>query len=76
MPHHSLHQLGLPASYIRNQLVKLESERVLTPAGGARKIDSLAELREEIEIWRELYTVSGVTEIATLRAELGGAQFG
>jgi hypothetical protein len=44
---------------------------------GAAKIDSrLADLREDIAIWRELYVVAGVTEIATLRAQLGGPQVG
>jgi hypothetical protein len=77
MPYHSLHQLGLPAPYIRDQIAKLEAERVLTPIGGASRIDAhLAEVREELAIWRELYTVSGVTEIATLRAQLGGPQLG
>jgi hypothetical protein len=77
MPHHSLHQLGLPAPYIRSQLVRLEAERVLTPTGGAPAIDAhLEEIRDEIAIWRELYTVSAVTEIATLRAQFGGPQLG
>jgi hypothetical protein len=77
VPYHSLHQLGLPAPYIRSQLVRLEAERVLTPSGGAPTIDAhLAEIRDETAIASELYTVSGVTEIATLRGQLGGAQLG
>jgi hypothetical protein len=77
MQHHELHQLGLPAHYIRDQLVQLEAERVVALTEGAATLDSsLAVLREDIAIWRELYVISGVTEIATLRAELGGRQVG
>jgi hypothetical protein len=77
MLHPELHQLGLPAHYIRDQLVKLESERVAALTGGTATHDSsLAILREDIALWRELYVISSLTEIATLRAEVGGPQFG
>jgi hypothetical protein len=77
MLHHDLHQLGLSAHYLRSQLVQLEAERVTALTADAANIDSqLADLREEIAIWRELYVIAGVTEIATLRAELGGPQGG
>jgi hypothetical protein len=36
----------------------------------------MAHLEEEITAWRSLYTETAVTEIASLRAELFGAQFG
>jgi hypothetical protein len=75
--HHNLHQLGLSVGYIRTQLVELEAERVRALTGEAAQRDSrLADLREDIAIWRELYVVAGVTEIAALRAELGGPQIG
>jgi hypothetical protein len=77
MLHPELHQLNLPAHYIRDQLVKLESERVVALTGEtAAHGSSLAILREDIALWRELYVISSLTEVATLRAELGGPQVG
>lgn len=77
MLHPDLHQLGLPTHYIRDQLIKLESERVAALTGRAATVgSSLAILREDIALWRELYVISGLTEIATLRAEVGGPQVG
>lgn len=77
MLHPDLHQLGLPAHYIRDQLIKLESEKVAALTGETATVGpSLAILREDIELWRELYVISSLTEIATLRAEVGGPQVG
>jgi hypothetical protein len=74
---HDLHQLGLSAHYIRTQLVELEAERIAALTGGGAKRESqLADLHQEIAIWRELYVIASVTEIATLRAELDGPQVG
>jgi hypothetical protein len=36
----------------------------------------MADLEEEIEVTRQLYVISAVSEIAELRAELFGAQYG
>jgi hypothetical protein len=72
-----LHQLGLTAPLIRDQLLELEGERALALDTGVAEIDAyLADLRQEIAIWRELYVLSAVTEIATLRAEVDGPQVG
>ena len=77
MPFHELHQSGLTAPLVRDQLLELESERALALDTGVAEIDAyLADLRREIAIWRELYVLSAVTEIATLRAEVDGPQVG
>ena len=36
----------------------------------------ISDLEEELGIWRELYVITAVTEIATLRGELSGVQVG
>jgi hypothetical protein len=77
MPFQELHQSGLTAPFVRNQLLELESERALALDTGVAEIDAyLSDLRQEIAIWRELYVLSAVTEIATLRAEVDGPQVG
>jgi hypothetical protein len=61
----------------RNHLAQLESERALahtTPLAGVASY--MADLEEEIEETRQVYTVAAVTEIASLRAELFGPQVG
>lgn len=61
----------------RSHLVQLESERSLAIGTGVAEIEAyITDLDEEIEVWRRLYVAAGVTEIATLRAELFGAQVG
>lgn len=77
MPFQELHQSGLTAPFVRNQLLELECERALALDTGVAEIDAyLSDLRQEIAIWRELYVLSAVTEIATLRAEVDGPQVG
>jgi hypothetical protein len=77
MPFQELHQSGLTAPFVRNQLLELESERALALDTGVAEIDAyLSDLRQEIAIWRELYVLSAVTEIATLRAEVDGPHVG
>jgi hypothetical protein len=69
--------VGPTAIEVRDHLTQLEAERALaltTELSGVRSY--MADLDEEIEITRRLYTVSAITEIATLRAELFGAQHG
>jgi hypothetical protein len=68
---------GLSAIEVREPLTRLNAERALalsTELAGVRAY--MADLDEEIEVTRQLYVVSAVTEIATLRAELFGAQHG
>ena len=60
-----------------NRVSELEMERGLalgTALGAVRSY--MADLDEELEHCRALYTLAVVTEIATLRAELFGAQTG
>jgi len=52
---------------IQNQLQELQTERAM---------GSTDELENEIEMTRQFYVMTAVTEIATLRAELFGAQRG
>ena len=62
---------------VGKRLSELEMERGLalgTALGGVRSY--MADLDEELEQCRVLYAVAVVTEIATLRAELFGAQTG
>jgi hypothetical protein len=68
---------GVTAIEVREHLTRLTAERALaltTELAGVRAY--MADLDEEIEVTRQLYVVSAVTEIATLRAELFGAQHG
>ena len=67
----------MTAVEIRGHLTKLEAERALARQTGVAQIDAyMADLDEEIEVTHDLYVASAVTEIATLRAELFGAQEG
>ena len=62
---------------VGSRVAELEMERGLalrTALGGVRSY--MADLDEELEQCRHLYAVAVVTEIATLRAELFGAQTG
>jgi hypothetical protein len=61
----------------RSHLAELHAERGLALTTGVADIESyMADLDEEIAVFRWLYTAAAVTEIATLRAELFGAQVG
>lgn len=60
-----------------NRVSELEMERGLALGTGLGAVRSyMADLDEELEHCRALYTLAVVTEIATLRAELFGAQTG
>jgi hypothetical protein len=62
---------------LRSYLAELKAERSLALVSGLARIDSyMADLEDELESCVELYELSAVTEIATLRAELFGPQLG
>jgi hypothetical protein len=62
---------------VRGHLAELEAERALAVSAGVADIEAyMADLEVEIEATRQLYVASAVTEIATLRAELFGAEVG
>jgi hypothetical protein len=72
-----IQELGMTAAEVRGYLATLEAERALAlETGVAGAASYLADLDEEIRFCRVLYVASAVTEIATLRAELAGAQQG
>jgi hypothetical protein len=65
------------APELRDQLELLNTERTLALHAGLGEVRSyMADLDEELEQWRRLYSIAAVTEIATLRGELFGMQFG
>lgn len=62
---------------IRDRLDELRAERALALLAGLGAVDSyMADLEEETAQTRECYLCAAVTEIATLRGELFGAQRG
>jgi hypothetical protein len=70
-------RLDLTAAEVRSHLIQLESERSVARSTGVAEIEAYAaDLEEELERWLGLYVMTAVTEIATLRAELFGAQVG
>ncbi len=70
-------ELDLPALEVRSHLLQLHGERSLALSTGVADIEAyITDLDEEIEVWRRLYAVAAVTEIATLRAELFGPNVG
>ena len=69
--------IGVTAIEVRDHLIQLQAERALALTTELAEVRAyMADLDEEIEVTRRLYTTSAVTEIATLRAELFGAQHG
>ena len=68
---------AITAVEVRGRLIQLQAERALTLDTGLADIPSyMADLDEEIEVTRRVYVMSAVLEIAALRAELFGAQYG
>jgi hypothetical protein len=62
---------------LQGRLTQLDAERALALRSGLAEVDAyMADLDEEIETTRRLYVMSAVLEIASLRAELFGAQNG
>jgi hypothetical protein len=62
---------------LRSHLTELEAERALALRTGLGDVQAyMADLDEELAEQRHLYVLTAITEIATLRAELFGAQVG
>jgi hypothetical protein len=75
--HNHIEDLDMTAAELRGYLLKLQAERALAvETGVAEAALYTADLDEEIELSREIYVASAVTEIATLRAEMSGPQTG
>jgi hypothetical protein len=61
----------------RNELRRLQAERLdAVEAGLGENALYMADLEQDIEAYRALYVGLAVTEIASLRAQLGGPQVG
>ena len=72
-----IEQVTVTATEARDHVAELEAERALAEVTGVAEIRSyISDLEEELGIWRELYVITAVTEIATLRGELSGVQVG
>jgi hypothetical protein len=72
-----LEYLAVSALLARENVTKLEAERVMAVMTGVAEIPSyMRDLDEELELWRRLYVSSAVTEIATLQAQLDGPRVG
>ena len=70
-------RLAMTAAQLHGYIEQLETERAIALETELAEIDAyMDDLEEELELVRELYVTSAVTEIATLRAELSGAQLG
>ena len=69
--------LGMTAVQLREHIGELEAERATAAHAGLDEVESyMSDLEDELELTRELYVISAVTEIATLRAEISGAHYG
>ncbi|HZO07152.1 MAG TPA: hypothetical protein VFB52_12255 [Solirubrobacterales bacterium] len=72
-----IEQVSVTATEARDHVAELEAERALAEVTGVAEIHSyISDLEEELGIWRELYVITAVTEIATLRGELSGVLVG
>ena len=61
----------------RNELRRLQAERLdAVEAGLGENALYMTDLENDIEAYRALYVGLAVTEIASLRAQLGGPQVG
>ena len=70
-------EIHIKAVDVRGRLIQLDAERAMSQGTELADIPSyMADLEEEIEVTRQLYVISAVSEIAELRAELFGAQHG
>jgi hypothetical protein len=64
----------MSAAAVRQELVRLSAERLEARESGlGDNVAYMADLESEVLYAREAYVGLAVTEIATLRAELGGA---
>jgi hypothetical protein len=76
-PDGEIQMLGMTPAEARHHIGGLEEERALALESGMAEIDAYMEdLDTELEVWRRLYVVAAVTEIASLRAELAGTNDG
>jgi hypothetical protein len=65
------------ATDVRNHLLLLAEERVLAVENGLGTDPAyMADLETEIQMMREAYVGAAVTEIALLRCELDGRNYG
>ena len=72
-----LQVVAMTAVEVREYLGELEAERTAAVANDLIGIDAYRhELDAEIEMWRHHFVTAAVTEMATLRAELDGANTG
>jgi hypothetical protein len=72
-----INDAGSTALKLQGRLIQLDAERALAVRSELAGVDSyMADLYQEIETTRELYVMSAVLEIASLRAELSGPQHG
>ena len=72
-----LQYLAVSAVLARENVSKLEAERVMAVMTGVAEIPSyMRDLDEELELWQQLYVASAVTEIATLQAQLSAPNVG
>jgi hypothetical protein len=69
--------LMVTAAEARDHVAELESERALALTTGLADNGAyMNDLDDELGVWRRRYATAVVTEIATLRAELSGANAG
>ncbi len=72
-----LQVVAMTAVEARVHISELEAERAAAIANDAIGIDAYRrDLDAEIETWNRYFVTAAVTEIATLRAELDGANAG
>ena len=72
-----LQVVSMTAVDARQHVGELEAERAAAVASDVIDIDAYRnDLDAEIETWRRYFVIAAVTEIATLRAELDGANAG
>jgi hypothetical protein len=61
----------------RSQLLQLAEERAAAVENGLEGCEAyMADLEQDISIWRAAYLTAAVTEIASFRAQLSGPQVG
>ena len=72
-----LQVVAMTAVEAREYIGELEAERAAAIASDVIGIELYRrDLEAEIEVWRRYFVTAAVTEIATLRAELDGANAG
>jgi hypothetical protein len=77
MPRPEAHEPQMTASDARQQLQRLQAERLdAVDAGLAGNTLYMTDLETDIAASRAAYVALAVTEIATLRAQLSGPQVG